>query len=736
MVDEVAGSGSAGAALRPFPRALPPIDPVTIAHGLLQRLIAERERWILWLPVAFALGIGGYFVLRGEPWPWLGLAAALPLAGISLWARRSAHSSAPGILLMSLPLCLAAGGFAAAQFETWRVAAPVLERRIGPVALDGRIVDVETLTEGLRVTLAAPHVDRLEPDRTPARVRVRLKPGSAVPVVGDRLRTAAILMPPPAPALPGGFDFQRQAFYQRLGAVGFAVGPATVLPAPENGLATALRAVRSAMTARIHAALPGPEGAIAAAIITGERGAIPEAINQDFRDSGLAHLLVIAGLHMTLATGVGFFAVRAALALVPRVALRRPIKKWAAFAALVLAALYLAISGAAVPTQRAFVMCALALLAILIDRQPISMRSLAWAAFLVMAIDPVAIVGVSFQMSFAAVLGLIAFYEAWGARLGGLRQGAGPIGLGLLHLLGIALTTVIATLGTAAFAIYHFNRFALFSVPANLIAVPLAGIWVMPWALVSCLLMPFGLEGLGLVPMGWGIQLIEQVAHWTAGLPGAALDLPSMPDWGLLLIAGGGLWLALWRTSWRRWGALPIIVGIASLTTAHPPDLLLAGDGGLVAVRSGPGYLLSSERADRLAAESWLRTAGGMPSGLLPSAGETVEQGALRCDADACILLRNGRRIALVRETRALDEECRSSDLVLSLVRAPRACRGRTRLIDLVDLRRNGATALWLDDPLRIESANARRGERPWVPGFPVRVPNSAASGRPDDPAP
>jgi len=729
MVDEVAGRGLAGAAMRPP-------SPVAIAQDLLQRLLAERDRWILWLPVAFALGIGGYFALQSEPWGGLGLVLALPMAGISLWARRSMHPSAPGILLLVLPLCLAASGFAAAQLETWRAAAPVLERRLGPVTLEGRIVDVETLAEGLRVTLAAPAIDRLAPAETPDRVRVRLKPGDAVPTVGDRLQLSAILMPPPAPALPGGFDFQRQAFFQRLGAVGFAVGPARILPAPAGGLSTALRAIRSGMTARIHAALPGPEGAIAAAIITGERGAIPEAVNQDFRDSGLAHLLVIAGLHMTLATGAAFFAIRAALALVPRVALRRPIKKWAALAALLLAALYLAISGAAVPTERAFVMCALALLAILIDRQPISMRSLAWAAFLVMAIDPVAIVGVSFQMSFAAVLGLIAFYEAWGARLGGLRQDAGPIGLGLLHLLGIALTTIIATAGTAAFAIYHFNRFALFSVPANLVAVPLAGIWVMPWALVSCLLMPFGLESVGLVPMGWGIQLIEAVAHWTAGLPSAALDLPSMPDWGLLLIAAGGLWLALWRTSWRRWGVVPMLIGIASLTAAEPPDLLLAGDGGLIAVRSGPGYLLSSDRADRLVAESWLRTAGGLPSGLLPAAGETVEQGAIRCDSDACIIARDGRRIALVRETRALDEECRSSDLVLSLVRAPRACRSRTRLIDLVDLRRNGATALWFDDPLRIDSANARRGDRPWVPRFPGTPASSAASGRPGDPAP
>jgi len=733
MVDEVAARGAADAARRP-PLGF---DAAAIGRGLMQQLVAERERWVLWLPVAFAAGIGGYFSLTSEPWPWLGLILALPLAAISLWAQRSPQPAAPTALLLALPLCLAAAGFAAAQLETARVAAPVLERRLGPTMIEGTVAGVDMLTDSVRVTLEAPRLDRLPPERTPARVRLRLAAGDAVPEPGDRLAVSAVLMPPPAPALPDGFDFQRQAFFQRLGGVGFAVTPARVMPAGRSGLATALQSVRRAMSDRIHAALPGSEGAVAAAIITGERGTIPEAVNRDFRDSGLAHLLVIAGLHMTLATGAAFFAVRAVLALLPSVALRRPIKKWAAFAALLIAALYLVISGAAVPTERAFVMCALALVAILIDRQPISMRSLAWAAFLVLAADPVALVGVSFQMSFAAVLGLIAFYEAWGARLSGLRQDAGPLGHGLLHLMGIALTTIVATLGTAAFAIYHFNRFALFSVPANLLAVPLAAVWVMPWALVSCLLMPLGLEAVGLVPMGWGIAIIERVAHWTAGLPSAALDLPSMPDWGLLLIAGGGLWLALWTKPWRRWGALPILIGIASLSTARAPDVILAGDGALAAIRSGDAYLLSSDRADRLAAETWRRVAGGVAAGRLPAPGESAEGGAIRCDEDACLIARGSRRIALVRDVRALDEECRSADLVLALVRAPRRCGGQTRVIDLSDLRRNGATALWLDEPPLVESANARRGARPWVPTMPAwGAVSSGAADRRAGPAP
>jgi len=699
-------------------------------RAVFDRVGEERDRWPLWLPVAQALGIALYFSLPSEPPLWLGAAATFIACLVMLGARRSLHRLAPPCVLIGVVGTVIAAGFLLAEIETWRVAAPMLDHPLGIVSVDGAVVDIERMTDGTRVTLIPDQIGTLR--NLPRTIRVKLRAEFTPPEIGDHIRMKASLMPPPGPALPGGFDFQRQAFFRGLGAVGYAVGTPIVTPRDVEGRASALRRLRLAITARIQAILPPETAAIAAALITGERGAVPPAINQDYRDSGLAHLLVIAGLHMTLVTGFVFFAVRLSLALIPSVALRYPIKKWAALAALLVACLYLMISGAAVPTQRAFVMVALGLVAIMIDRLHLSMSGVAWAAALVLALDPSALAGVSFQMSFAAVVGLVSFYETFGPRLALLRGSSGPLGRGGLHLIGIALTTLVATAGTAAFSIYHFNRFALFSVVANVVAVPLAGFWVMPWAFVACLMMPFHLEAIGLVPMGWGLVAIETVAHWTATLPLAVLDLPRMPDWGLVSFTLGGLWLALWRGPWRRWGLGPMAIGVASLWFAQVPDIIAAADGKLVAIRMGDRYILSSTKADRLDAEEWLRAAGGIPGALLPEPGKA--DGGIRCDRAACLWQSPHGPICLLREPAALAEDCRTTVLIVALIPVPRACRTTTLVIDHSDLRKGGTTSIQLGDRIIIETANGDRGNRPWViiPGSA----NSAGSGRSDAPEP
>jgi competence protein ComEC len=703
------------------------------SDALLAQLLAERERWGLWLPVGFALGIGLYFGLEGEPWPWLGAVLALAGFAVAVAARRSPHPAAPAILAIALPLGVVAAGLAAAQFETWRLATPMIDHPLGAVALTGRVADIEAQPNGVRVTLAPDMIERVDPARLPHLVRIKLR-GEPPPIrIGDRLSVKAELMPPSGPALPGGFDFQRQAWFRGIGAVGYALGKPAVQPGNAGGVTGRIRAWRAGVAARLRTGLPGAAGSIAAAIVTGERDAIPAAINQDYRDSGLSHLLVIAGLHMTLVSGFVFFATRGLLALIPAVALRAPIKKWAAAAALAAAAFYLVLSGAAVPTERAFTMVALGLVAVMIDRFNLSIAAVAWAAGLVLALDPSALIGVSFQMSFAAVAGLVAFYETAGPALAEWRRGQGPLGRFLLHLAGIGLTTLVATLATAGFSIYHFNRFALFSILANLVAVPVAGFWVMPWAVASCALLPFGAERLGLIPMGWGLALIEQVAHWTAGLPHAVLDLPTMPAWGLVAAALGGVWLVIWRGSWRYWGLFPVALAAVSPFPAAPPDILAAEDGRLLAIRVGDGgYLLSSDKSDKITAEDWLRAAGGVSAGLLPEPGEAAENGALRCDPLGCVWHRDGRVVALVRDAAALPEDCRMAEIIVAMVPARHACRSGALVVDRVDLRRNGATAIWLGPSVILDTANDRRGARPWVIKLGPRLAGAGQTPEPE----
>lgn len=683
---------------------------------LAMALADERERWILWLPVGVGVGVGFYFTLPAEPPLWIGAAGLAAL--VVAWA---AASGRPGLRLVLVGLIAVTAGFAAAQGRTALVQAPVLERRSGPLTVEGRIVEVEPLARGRRLLLDELTLAGLSQEATPRRVRIRT--GAEPPLMpGDRIAVRAVLSPPSAPAIPGAFDFQRQSFFRGLGAVGFAMGRVRLLASAGNGPESprlALAGLRQAIGERITRGLAGPAGAMARALMTGERGAIRDDVLDGMRDSGLAHLLAISGLHIGLIAGILFVGLRAALALVPPVALRFPIKKWAAAAALAGALAYALISGATVPTQRAFLMIGLVLLAVLVDRRGLSLRTVAWAALVILLGQPESLLGASFQLSFAAVIALIAAYE-------GLREvrrkgeGVPPSWTGrvLLYVGGVALSSLIAGAATAPFALYHFNRLAAFGLAANLAAVPLTALWIMPWAVIAFALMPLGLESWALVPMGWGIDGVIAVAKGVAAWPGAVTLMPAMPDWGLAILSLGGLWLALWQGRWRLGGLAGIALGLATLALATPPDVLVDDRGSLLAVRQADGVLaVSSRRTGRFDSDLWLRRAGQEEEPAPWPANGTGGDGRLACDAFGCVYQARGHTVALVRTPDALAEDCRSADVVVAAVPVrPRArCPARV-VIDRFDLWRNGAHALWLaKDGVRVESVNGVRGDRPWV---------------------
>ncbi|HUC60878.1 MAG TPA: ComEC/Rec2 family competence protein, partial [Alphaproteobacteria bacterium] len=434
---------------------------------LWRELEAERERWPLWLPAFMAAGIGLYFALTFEPARWPApLIALLALAAAYVGRRRH------GILLIALPVAALALGFALAAWRTDQVAAPRLDTRIGPTEVSGRVIEVEEVAHGRRITLDHPSIEGLASDKTPARVRVRVRGDEPLMRPGDRMRVRAVLLPPSEPVSPGAFDFERHAYFLRLGGVGYAYGKPTVEPARPSGFSLWLASLRDRIAARVTAQLPGAEGGIAAALMTGERGYIPPDVVEAMRDSGLAHLLAIAGLHLGLITGALFFGVRALLALVPYLALRYPIKKWAALVAFCGAFFYLMITGATVPTQRAFLMTGVVLLGVMLDRTSISMRMVCWAAVAVMLIQPESVVGPSFQLSFAAVIALIAAYEVWRGRMLAWAGGPGLWRRPLLYVAGVAFTSFVTSLATIPYALYHFDRLAAFGVATNMIAVP------------------------------------------------------------------------------------------------------------------------------------------------------------------------------------------------------------------------------------------------------------------------
>ena len=567
-------------------------------------IAAERDRWVLWLPVSFGLGIAGYFSLPSEPPPWSIAVSAAMLAAAFVFRRQPYGPALIGLAAL-------AAGFSLAQIRTLAVAAPVLERRMGPVKVTGAIEAASLNRRGARrVTIYEPRISGLEPEMTPRRIRISVRTADPALEPGRILSVWAILQPPLPPVVPGGFDFARRAWFQQLGAVGFAVSRPAISPAHDPPrLHARINRLRQRIVQRIAAALPGEEGTVAAALTTGERGAIPERVLVAMRDAGLAHLLAISGLHFSLVAALLFGGLRAALAAVPSVALRYPIKKWAAAGALAGAFVYLLISGTSIPTQRAFLMLSVVLLAVMLDRAAISMRLVAVAAAAVLLIAPESLLGASFQMSFAAVVALVAFYEAVSERLASLRADAGLARRVALYALGVGLTTVIAGLATAPYAIYHFNRFAVFGVVANILAVPITGLWIMPCAVVAFLLMPFGLEGLGLVPMGWGIAAVIAVAETVSSWPSAVRLIPAMPVASLAFATGGGLWLCLWRGRFRALGLIGIAAAVPIGLRDRPPDILTGLDRGAFAVRLDNGLAITPATR-RFTREYWLRNAG------------------------------------------------------------------------------------------------------------------------------
>jgi competence protein ComEC len=470
--------------------------------ALVAAFAAEQDRRVLWLPVLFGAGIAFYFALTVEPPAWLGLAGTLAGAAMAAALRRR-----PGWREAAIALAFVAAGFAAIQHARIAQGTPMLQRRLGPVEMSGTVVDIDAAERGWRIIVRPDPMPGLAADEQPRLVRVHIAPLSDALAPGDRVQIKAMLYPVPAQIVPGGRDMQRELYFAGIGGVGYSYGAAhRIGEASGGGWRQWLLRRRTGMTRRINAALPGSTGGVASAVITGKRGTMSDAVKQAFRDSGLSHLLAIAGLHLGLVGAFVFFAVRGGLALIPFVALRYPIKKVAAGVTLVVLFCYLMISGAAIPTERAFVMNGIVFVAIVIDRLRLSMRICALAALVVLLLAPASLVGVSFQMSFGAVVALVAVYETWGTRLAYILNSGSFARKIAGYFAAVAVTTLIVTIGTEPFAIYHFHHIVLYSPLANVIAVPISALWTLPCGVVACLLMPFGLEKLALVPMGWGID--------------------------------------------------------------------------------------------------------------------------------------------------------------------------------------------------------------------------------------
>lgn len=691
-----------------------------IQTHVLAEIEHQKKNFFLWVPIFFAFGIAIYFSLRFEPVLWVSiLCAALTLCGALLL------SSFTNLLLRSWQICILWGlliislGFTAAQIRTIWIDQPVIERSMGPVALYGDIAKIDYLPKGVRrVYLQNLDIERLRPDEMPHQIRLHFRPHLGDVTLGQRVHVLAQLHPAGGPVYPGGFDFQRYAYFQRIGAVGFGYKMLSDVTSPETSNVSTINKIRENALAQINDALGEHVNGIVSALLIGHKRAIPDEDLQAIRDAGLAHILAISGLHLGIVCGFVFFAVRFGMALFPSFALRRPIKKYAAVFAILAGAFYMLLAGATIPTQRAFMMSVFVFGAILFDRSPFSLRFLAFAGLIILIIRPESLVSISFQMSFAAVAALIAFYEATAPHIKAFYRGRGRIMRVVFYILSIAVTSLIASLATGLISIFHFQHFSVAGIFSNVLIIPLLAFWIMPLGVLSLFLMIFNAAELPLRLMGYSIEWLLSVAHMASDYHWAALDVPAMPLAAFLIAVIGFTCLILGRLFFRAIGMITILCGLvigffdqkSDIVVLHPMQMI-----GFVS--QDDKLILKNTRKNGFTRENWQSYFNIDPLKTYSFENYSDDgSNGFSCDEKACRLKLKGYQIAFVHHISALPEECLWADIVIAQFLIRRGACSRAFNIDMGDTKREKGYAISLKEQgISVKPIQSGRGERPWV---------------------
>lgn len=668
-----------------------------------------------WLAVALAAGIAAWFALPG-PLAWvIALSGALVAALAAIAAWRGNHARARLQQAVSVLALVFAAGLALVWLRSELVGVPPIERPLSGT-FQGRILQriEQPAEERLRLVMAM-----REPESGRAiKVRVNVPLEHAVPGLGEGavVRFQARLMPPAPPMLPGAYNFARSAWFEGLAATGSLQRAPQVVEA--GGPPPMLASTQRSLADHVREQLPGPAGALAAAFASGDRGAIGPADEAAMRDAGLTHLLSISGLHVSAVIAAAFFVALKLLALWPWLALRLRLPVVAAAVGALAGIGYTLLTGSEVPTLRSCLAALLVLGALAMGREVLSMRMVAVAALGVLAVWPEALAGASFQMSFAAVIAIVALHEAQP-----LRSFLGPRDESWLRRIGrrgvmLLVTGLVIELALMPIVLFHFHRAGVYGALANVVAIPLVTFAAMPLIALALLA---DVVGAG-APFWWltgkALDLLLWIARLTAAQPGAVKLMPQMTGTAFALFVAGGLWIGLWHGRRRLLGLVPVVVATGMLLATPVPDVLVSGDGRHVGITGeGQGLLVLRESRSDYTRENMLELAGvaGEPVALADWPGA-------QCSSDFCVitLRRDGRdwhvlmsRSRMRIEERALAAACERADIVVSERWLPRSCRPRWLKADARYLAGSGGLAITLSGP-DLRTVGQMEGEHPW----------------------
>ncbi|RYE10178.1 MAG: ComEC/Rec2 family competence protein [Hyphomicrobiales bacterium] len=669
-------------------------------RGLAGSLIValDERRLSILLPFGLILGLILSIQLPSEPNPAALGVGAVSLAVAGLLALRSLTCLRVVALLASvwaglclLPLHGALWGTAMLERPAYGEYRARVDEILSETAAQKRVILSEIAPLGTARALP------IRRGRVVIEAGPDLSPGD---VISGPFRFA----PVPGPVYPGGFDTQFHAYFDGIGAYGNATRPPVIVSTgSETAPAHVIDAVRRGISARVDAELPQPSAGIARAIINGDQSAVTDEAREVMATAGIAHVLSVSGLHLTIVAGGVFGVLRLLLAGIEPVAARVPVKRVAAVAGIAAAVLYFAISGGNVAAFRSTLMILLVFGAVLFGRRALTMRNVAIAALVVIATDPASVFRPSFQLSFAAVVALVGAYE--NLRSERLKD-ANLLAHAWAYGKGVVITSLVAGGATVLFSIYHFQQTSPLGVVGNLLSLPLVGFVMMPAAALAVLLMPLGLEWPFLAAMGWSIDRMLEMAAIVAAWSEHLRASPLLTPWALVIGLGALAWFAFFRDRWRLLAPALAVPLVVLLAVDQPPDVLIADTTQAMVVRGPTGLELADGKAESFALNVWRETYAS-PIDI------AAEQG---CDSLACVGTSSaGFRYAIVANAGAFAEECGAVELVVTRLRAPSYCAAAA-VVDADDLAARGVHWLkWNASTQKFEIRPAI-GElnRPW----------------------
>lgn len=660
---------------------------------LKEQVAAEIYNYFVWIPVFIGIGIIIFFSLNTEPDLYFCIGSTLVLAALCLFRIKAISI----LLLISL-------GFTAAAVRTEYIRAPVIKEKMDGIWFEADVAEIIFADSGRKIVLENIYSDYFLKAETPYKIRISTKQKDLDLEIGDRIVVKAVLMPPPNPAIPNGFDFAQYAYFKQIGAIGYAVGRFKIL---EYGETTSINKIRNIIAEKIEAHMQQPESSIAIGMLIGDATRIPDDAYEAIRISGIAHIIAISGMHIVIVVVIIFFIARNILVRFNNLALNYNIKKIAAGIAIVGTFLYLLISGSPVSAQRAFIMSTLVLTATCIDRFSNPMRTIAIAAIILLLATPEAILTASLQMSFAACIALIAAFDASQRFLLHDQKNLSYFKKVYRYFISILFSTLVAGTATAPFVIYHFHQYSTYSILTNLIAIPLADFVIMPLGILSLVLMPLGMEVIALEPMELGIKVMFEYANFISTLPLASIFVPEFTTPGFGMIILGSLILCLSITKLRYLGIPLAVLGFITLLDYQKPDIIVDGNAKIFAVKGEKDeFYLSSKVKARFSGKVWLEAHGDS------EAKSLKDLNAEKCDRDSCLYVKNNYKVLIANNTS--NYNCEGIDLFVNLTQDLN-CANAVKSIDRNFLQKHGTTQIYLSGTQpKISSVFATTEKRAW----------------------